>query len=108
MEKKKYNFRLAKSDGVQTSIQLQSLDDNKFLRNLLEVNSSGYTQQDSGSNSSSSELNCIVVWWIRIAMMRVLTRVHLIGLQWLAPALLLTKHPMLILRVLSIKLFCSN
>ena len=57
MEKKKHNLCSAKSDGVQSSIQLQS-DDNKFLRNLLEVNSFGHTQQDSHLNSSSSELDC--------------------------------------------------
>ena len=46
-----------KSDGVQTPIQLQSSDDNEFLWNLLKVNSSGHTQQDSEPNSSSSELD---------------------------------------------------
>ena len=58
METKKYNLHPAKSDGVQTSIQLQSSDDNDFLRNLLKVNYSGHTQQDSEPNSSSRELDC--------------------------------------------------
>ena len=59
MERTKYNLHSGKSDGVQTLIQLQSLDNNEFLRNLLEVNSSGHAQQDSDLNSSSSEPDCI-------------------------------------------------
>ena len=58
MERKEYNFRSTKSDGVQTPIQLQLLEDDEFLKNLLEVNSSGHGQQASDQNSSSSDLNC--------------------------------------------------
>ena len=47
MERKKYNLRFAKSDGVQTPIQLQPLDYHKFLKNLLEVNYPGHAQQAS-------------------------------------------------------------
>ena len=57
MERKKYNLRSAKSDGVQTPIQLQLSEDNKFLKNLLEVNSSGHSQQASDQNFSSSDLD---------------------------------------------------
>ena len=58
MERKKHNLRSAKSDGVQTPIQLQLSDNNKFLKNLLEVNSSGHAQQASDLNSSNSDLDC--------------------------------------------------
>ena len=58
MGRKKYNLRSAKSDGVQTPILLQLSDDNKFLKNLLEVNSPGRAQQDSDPNSSVSDLDC--------------------------------------------------
>ena len=58
MEREKYNLRSAKSDGVQTPIQLQLLEDYKFLKNLLEVNSPGHTQQASDLNSSNSDLDC--------------------------------------------------
>ena len=44
MEKKKYNLRSAKSEGVQIPIQLQLSEDNEFLMNLLEVNSPGHAQ----------------------------------------------------------------
>ena len=58
MEKKKYNLHSAKSDGVQAPIQWELLEDNEFLKNLLEVNSSGHAQQASDQNSSSSNLDC--------------------------------------------------
>ena len=37
MKRKKYNLRSAKGEGVQIPIQLQLLEDNEFLKNLLEV-----------------------------------------------------------------------
>ena len=52
MERKKYNLCSARSDGVQTPIQLQFSEDNEHLKNLLEVN------EVSDQNSSSSDLNC--------------------------------------------------
>ena len=58
MERKKYNLRSAKSDGVQTTIQQQLLGDKGFLKNLLEVNSPGQSQQVSDKNYSSSEVDC--------------------------------------------------
>ena len=58
MERKKYNVRSAKSDGVQAPIQLQLSEDNEFLKNLLEMKSSGHTQQDSDPNSSITDLDC--------------------------------------------------
>ena len=61
MERKKYNLHSAKSDGVQTPIQLQSSGDHEFLKNLLEVNSPGHAQQASDLNSSISDLDCSVL-----------------------------------------------
>ena len=58
MERKKYNLRSARSEGVQMSIQLQHSEDNEFLTNLLEVNSPGYAQQASAQNSFVSDLDC--------------------------------------------------
>ena len=55
MERKKYNLPSAKSDGVETLIQLQLLDDNEFLKNFLDVNSPGHGQQDLDPNSSVIE-----------------------------------------------------
>ena len=61
MEKKKYNLLSAKSDGVPTPIQLQSSEDQKFLKNMLEVNSLGHAQQTLDLNPSHSDLDCSVL-----------------------------------------------
>ena len=58
MERKKYNLRSAKSDGVQTPIQLQLSKDNDFLKNLLEAHSPGHTQQASDQISFTRDLHC--------------------------------------------------
>ena len=58
MERKKYNLHSAKSDGEEIPIQLQLLEDDKFLKNLLEVNSPGHAQQASDLNSFNSDLDC--------------------------------------------------
>ena len=58
MERKKYNLRSAKSDGVQTPIQLQLSKESECLKNLREVNSPGHAQQDVDKNSSSSDFYC--------------------------------------------------
>ena len=56
MEKKKYNLRSGKSDGVQAPIQMHLSEDHDFLTNLLG-NASAHAQPDSDSNSSASDLD---------------------------------------------------
>ena len=56
MEKKKYNLRSVKSDGVQAPIQMHLSKDHNFLTNLLG-NSFAHAQQDSDPNSSGSDLD---------------------------------------------------
>ena len=56
MEKKKYNLRSVKSDGVQAPIQMHLSEDHNFLTNL-PGNSSAHAQQDSDPNSSGSDLD---------------------------------------------------
>ena len=51
-------MRSAKSDGVQIPIERQLSEDNKFLKNLLEVHSPGHAQHVSDLNSSNSDLDC--------------------------------------------------
>ena len=51
-------MRSAKSEAVQILIQLQLSEDNKFLKNLLEVNSPGHVHKASDLNSSNSDLDC--------------------------------------------------
>ena len=56
MEKKKYNLRSFKSDGVQAPIQMHLLEDHNFLTNLLG-DSPAHAQQDTDPNSSGSDLD---------------------------------------------------
>ena len=56
MEKKKYNLRSGKSDGVQAPIQMHLLGDYDFLTNLLG-DSTAHAQQDSDPNILGSDLD---------------------------------------------------
>ena len=56
MERKKYNLRSVKSDGVQAPIQMHLSENHEFLMNLLG-NSPAHAQQDSGPNPSGSDLD---------------------------------------------------
>ena len=58
MEKKKYNLRSNKSDGLQIPLQVHLSDDNDFVTNLLGHKTTNMSQQDSDSSLSGSELDC--------------------------------------------------
>ena len=78
MEKKKYNLHSFKSDGVQAPIQMHLSEDHHFLANLL------------GSDDAATQQR---------PFDRLATKV---------PILLLTNTRPLMLKLLLIKLFCSN
>ena len=56
MERKTYNLRPEKSDGVQTPLQMHLSEDHKFLTKLLN-NSLAHAQQALDPNFSDSDLD---------------------------------------------------
>ena len=106
MEKKKYNLRSFKSDGVQAPLQMHMSEDHIFLTNSLG-NSSAHAQQDSDPNSSGIDLDGSALVNSSDSDDAGTNHGPLIDLPLKVPVLLLTNTRPLILRPSLIKLFCS-
>ena len=107
MEKKKYNLHSFKSDGVQAPIQMHLSEDHHFLANLLG-DSPTHAQQDTDPNSSGSDLDGSALVNLSDSDDAATQQRSFDRLATKVPVLLLTNTRPLMLKLLLIKLFCSN
>ena len=108
MEKKKYNLRFVKRDGLQAPIQMHLSEDHDFLTNwVIHPHMLSKIQIQTDPNSSGSDLDGSALVNSSDSDNAVPNHGPLIDLLLKVPVLLLTNRRPLMLRLLLTKLFCS-